>query len=316
VLTVARIRTIKPEAFTSESLASVSLTAERTFFGLLTQADDQGRHRDHAAIIAGLLWPLRPEHTPLDVEEDLAQLAAARLICRYTGEDGKGYLHILSWHRHQKINRASASRLPACPHHESAGARADTRLSEPSPRSHGGGAEEPMSLQGGAAGPSPSWHRVDEPGGQRGLHEASVNDQGGHTEPSVRDQSPDLGSGTVDQQSVPAGRAAPAPPASARQLVAEYAAACANRPPGKVLGHLGREISHLLAEGIGPDHIRAGLERFRARPMHPSVLPSLVNEAMNGGRPGRLARPGSVPTVQAHRPWTNPADSAAYAEEL
>lgn len=40
---LARIRTIKPEAFVSESLATVSLTAERTFLGLLTQADDQGR---------------------------------------------------------------------------------------------------------------------------------------------------------------------------------------------------------------------------------------------------------------------------------
>lgn len=79
---MARIRTIKPEAFVSESLAVVTLTAERTFLGLLTQADDQGRHRDHAAIIAGQLWVLRPEHGPSDVETDLAQLADAGLICR------------------------------------------------------------------------------------------------------------------------------------------------------------------------------------------------------------------------------------------
>ncbi len=71
---MARIRTIKPEAFVSVSLAVVTLTAERTFFGLLTQADDQGRCRD-AAIIAGQLWVLRPEHTPAEVEKDLAQLA-------------------------------------------------------------------------------------------------------------------------------------------------------------------------------------------------------------------------------------------------
>lgn len=82
---MARIRTIKPEAFVSESLAAVSLTAERTFLGLLTQADDQGRHRDHAAIITGQLWVLRPEHTPSDVETDLAQLADAGLICRAQG---------------------------------------------------------------------------------------------------------------------------------------------------------------------------------------------------------------------------------------
>nr|WP_223832906.1 hypothetical protein [Streptomyces venezuelae] len=116
---MARIRTIKPEAFVSESLAVVTLTAERTFFGMLTQADDQGRHRDHAAIIAGQLWVLRPDHTPADVEDDLAQLADAGLICRYQGPDHKRYLHIVTWREHQKINRPSKSRLPGCPHHDS-----------------------------------------------------------------------------------------------------------------------------------------------------------------------------------------------------
>lgn len=71
---MARIRTIKPEAFSSESLAAVSITAERTFFGLLTQADDHGRFRDQSAVIAGLLWSLRPEHGPIEVEDDLTQL--------------------------------------------------------------------------------------------------------------------------------------------------------------------------------------------------------------------------------------------------
>lgn len=134
---LARIRTIKPEAFVSESLAAVTLTAERTFFGLLTQADDQGRHRDHAAIIAGQLWVLRPEHTPADVEKDLAQLADAGLICRYTGPDDKHYLHVVTWHQHQKINRPSKSRLPACPHHDTVGGAARAGLTEAAPPPHG-----------------------------------------------------------------------------------------------------------------------------------------------------------------------------------
>ena len=100
---MARIRTIKPEAFSSESLAAVSLTAERTFFGLLTQADDHGRFRDQPAVLAGLLWSLRPDHGPVDVEDDLTQLAAAQLICRYEGPDGKRYLHIVTWRLHQKV---------------------------------------------------------------------------------------------------------------------------------------------------------------------------------------------------------------------
>ena len=117
---MARIRTIKPEAFESEDLASVDVTAALTFFGLLTQADDSGRFRDHAAIIAGRLWALRPEHTPAHVARDLEQLAEAGLVCRYTGCDGKSWLHIVTWDRHQKINRASDSRLPRCPAHEAA----------------------------------------------------------------------------------------------------------------------------------------------------------------------------------------------------
>ncbi|MFB6518440.1 hypothetical protein [Streptomyces sp. NPDC056401] len=117
---MARIRTIKPEAFESEDLAAVDVTAVLTFFGLLTQADDSGRFRDHPAIIAGRLWALRPEHTPAHVAHDLEQLAAASLVCRYTGCDGKSWLHIVTWDRHQKINRASESRLPRCPAHEAA----------------------------------------------------------------------------------------------------------------------------------------------------------------------------------------------------
>ncbi|MFH9215804.1 hypothetical protein ACIQJ8_28860 [Streptomyces globisporus] len=119
-----RIRTIKPEAFTSESLAEVNVAAERTFFGLLTQADDHGRHRDNAAIIAGLLWPLRAEHTSVHVEDDLHQLANAGLICRYTGCDGRRYLHIVTWSEHQKIDKPSQSRLPSCPQHQADTARA------------------------------------------------------------------------------------------------------------------------------------------------------------------------------------------------
>jgi hypothetical protein len=66
-------------------------------------------------------------------------------------------------------------------------------------------------------------------------------------------------------------------------------------------------VRKLLGEGIAPAHIRAGLERHRAKGLHPSTLPSLVHEAMN-----------SAPTTPiAHRAWTNPADvEAAYGGDL
>ncbi|NEA39878.1 hypothetical protein [Streptomyces sp. SID11385] len=338
-----RIRTIKPEAFVSESLAEVSVEAERTFYGLLTQADDHGRHRDNAAIIAGLLWPLRAEHTSVHVEDDLHQLATAGLLCRYTGCDGRRYLHIVTWAAHQKIDKPSQSRLPSCPEHHAADRCGTckgpcTKPAEPSPKSRGTLDEDSASLRRPldlpprpcaitpdaahrpSAAPQPlpgtdldaSTARDEEIAGQQLFGEASPKAPRSLGEPSAP------GSRILDPGSPsPTGRTAPAPaPISTQQLLAEYAAACAERPPNGVFGHLGRIVKGLLGEGIAPEHIRAGLANFASNPKHPSVLTSMVNEAMNA-RPDGLARPGSRPNVPAHRAWTNPADAAtAYAEEL
>ncbi|MFG2430475.1 hypothetical protein [Streptomyces sp. NPDC048590] len=339
---MARIRTIKPEAFFSESLAEVSVEAERTFFGLLTQADDHGRHRDNAAIIAGLLWPLRAEHNSVHVEDDLHQLASAGLICRYTGCDGRRYLHIVTWSEHQKIDKPSQSRLPSCRQHQAADRCGlckgnCTKQTEDSPATPGGlvetslNAPRPLDLPARATSTSPGHaivsladrqaatdHLVDVPGhpgsetaGQEAFSEDSSNLPRSLPEGSAP------GSRILDPgSSVPTGRTAPAAGVSAKDLVGEYVAGCDERPPSDVIGHLGRITKKLLGEGIAPEHIRAGLANFAANPKHPSVLTSMVNEAMNA-RPGGLARPGIRPNVPAHQAWTNPANaSAAYAEEL
>jgi hypothetical protein len=308
---MARIRTIKPEAFASESLAAVSLSAERTFFGLLTQADDHGRFRDQPAVIAGLLWSLRPDHGPIGVEDDLTQLATADLICRYEGDDGKRYLHVVTWHRHQKINRPSGVRAPACPHHDRAAV-----VHEPSPRTQGALYEGAVSPHGGltegsrkSSEPSPN----HETAGQDTFGEASPRTHGGLTESSASPRRPDLGPRIVDLGSVPSGGAsapAPGPSVSAKQLLDEYVAACAHRPPGQFLGRLGRTVNQLLGEGISPDYLRPALERLRVKGLSPSVLPSLVNEAMN-------ATPPQANSRQPYRAWTNPADvEAAYGGDL
>ncbi|MYQ48759.1 hypothetical protein GTW40_27630 [Streptomyces sp. SID4985] len=337
---MARIRTIKPEAFTSESLAAVTVAAERTFFGLLTQADDHGRHRDNAAIIAGVLWPLRAEHTSVHVEDDLHQLANAGLICRYTGCDGRRYLHIVTWSAHQKIDKPSQSRLPSCPQHQATdrcapckgactkqtegtcpGGLAETSPNVPrgldlpaktasTPPRHGGGASADRQRTADKAGGTSSPDGT-ESAGQDASSEGSPN------VPRSLGEGSAPGSRILDPgSSFPTGRTAPAAGVSTDQLVGEYVAVCAERPPNEVLGHLGRIIKKLLGEGIAPEYIRAGLANFAVNPKHPSVLASMVNEAMNG-RPGGLARPGSRPGVPAHRAWTNPVDAAAaYAEEL
>jgi hypothetical protein len=114
---MARIRSDKPEAYQSETLAEVSLAAERTFKGMATIADDRGRLPDKPAQINGSLWAMRGNHTKDDLEGELRELVAVGLVCRYMGCDGKRYLHMVSWDQHQKIDRPSKSRLPRCLRH-------------------------------------------------------------------------------------------------------------------------------------------------------------------------------------------------------
>ncbi|QMU79047.1 hypothetical protein GXW83_28425 [Streptacidiphilus sp. PB12-B1b] len=350
---MARIRTIKPEAFISESLAQVSVEAERTFFGLLTQADDHGRHRDNAAIIAGLLWPLRAEHTSVHVEDDLQQLAQAGLLCRYTGCDGRRYLHVVTWFDHQKIDKPSQSRLPGCPEHHAAERCAPckgvcTKRVGESPTPTRAFADASATLLGGLAEASPNAPRAfdlpaaadampsapgagqstgqqDGPAATPTAADSTVREtaaQGGFAEASGKAPR-SLGEGSAPGSRIldpgsssPTGRAAPDGPASARQLVGEYVAACGQRPPGDLLGHLGRVVNKLLDEGIAADNVRAGLRRYTEIGGHPSRLPSLVNDAMNHTL-ASLVRPGFGPNVPAHQAWTNPVDAAAaYAEEL
>jgi hypothetical protein len=108
---MARIRTIKPEFFTSLTIADLPLTARLTFIGLWTHADDEGRCVDEPRLIRAAVWPL-DDRTAAEVEDDLHALDDASLIVRYQ-HAGRRYLAVRSWREHQKIDRPKASKLPA-----------------------------------------------------------------------------------------------------------------------------------------------------------------------------------------------------------
>lgn len=339
---MARIRTVKPEMFESESLAECSVTAMLTFIGLLTQADDSGRHRDHPAIIAGRLWALRPEHTAAHVAQDLEELAGSGLICRYTGCDGRTWLHVVTWEQHQKINKATASRVPRCPSHqghqpcgkcqnndcpttrEASSVTSPGRLREDSGSPQGGvdglvsadtaPAESAAASGGPASVPfdDPAAALVAPPGrsaGEAGFPEDSGRATGGVPEGSRS------GSRILDPGSFLTGREAPAPDAvpgsvSAKELVAEYVRDCPRRPPEDFLGLMGRKIRVLLDERFDPQDIRAALERLRAKGLHPSVLPSLVNEVVNAPQcasaPSSASGTGPWASASGYTPYLNP----------
>jgi len=110
---MARIRTIKPDAFTSESLSSVPAAVRWTFAGLWTYVDDDGRGRADVRLIKAALYPLDDSTSVADIESHLRQLEQIGAVCRYMA-GGKQYLHVVEFVTHQRINRKSNSSLPAC----------------------------------------------------------------------------------------------------------------------------------------------------------------------------------------------------------
>lgn len=132
-----RIRTIKPEFFSSLTIDKLSLAAQRTFIGLWTYADDWGRGLDDSRLIKAAIWPLRDSHTTKKIDADMADLEKLELISRYE-YDGVGYFQILGWAEHQKVNRPATSRIPLPPPPEDSpraqGAITEASVKPPTPR--------------------------------------------------------------------------------------------------------------------------------------------------------------------------------------
>lgn len=68
---------------------------------------------------------------------------------------------------------------------------------------------------------------------------------------------------------------------TAQTLVGEWLEHCQHRPPGNVIGQVAKQVRGLLEEGIGAEHVRQGFALWHSRSLHPSTLPSVVNEVLN-----------------------------------
>lgn len=109
---MARIRSIHPEACTSERLARVGAEAERCYWRLQTHCDDEGRAEDNARLIWAALFPLLEDVTPGQVDGWLDELTREGLVVRYEVE-GRRYLAVTQWGRFQHPQRPKPSKFPA-----------------------------------------------------------------------------------------------------------------------------------------------------------------------------------------------------------
>ena len=111
---VARIRTIKPEFFSHEILASKSAHARLLAIGLLTLADCEGRVRWVPMQVHSQVFPWEAS---VKIEVLLRELIDASYVIHYE-VDGKRYVEIVNFKKHQRLSgkeSAYESRLPSPP---------------------------------------------------------------------------------------------------------------------------------------------------------------------------------------------------------
>lgn len=301
---MARIRSIKPEYWSDRSLArQLSRDARLLYIALWNFADEHGRLPGDPRWVKGNCLPYEDDLDPTAVEQLLGELTAAGKVIAYEA-DGDPYLYLPNLAKHQRLEAAKVpSRFPALPSGDApppgtgpdkgvrdagkaqpgadqSGHRADT--SDPGADEDGPGQSSEVLKR------SAQIRSMSGPGRAESAFRADLSAPGADQREPGAEQSATIVAlqvaGGREQGLPPTAGSADAPPAgvTAQDLTAEYVTGCAKRPPRQVLGQLGKHIAAMLAEGIDPDDVRRGLAAWHAKGLHPSTLPSVVHEVMNG----------------------------------
>lgn len=113
---MGRIRTIKPEFWEDEAIGLLSRDARLLFLCCLNSADDEGILRWSGAYLKAQAFIYDSDLTVKTVEKLMKELTESSLIFSYTASKAKQpFGLIVNFHKHQKINRPTPSRLPPPP---------------------------------------------------------------------------------------------------------------------------------------------------------------------------------------------------------
>lgn len=107
---MARIRTIKPEFWTSDQVMSVSRDARLLFIGMWNFADDGGNQPANAKTIKAQVFPY-DDLSEADILRLVDELTANELLEPYES-DYRWYWNIPTWKKHQRIDQPTY-RYPA-----------------------------------------------------------------------------------------------------------------------------------------------------------------------------------------------------------
>ena len=108
-----RSRVIKPEFWSDEKLAKVSLQARLVFIGLWMTSDDAGTTKGHPIWLKSQIFPY-DEITIKQFETWLNELIQLKRVLPYD-VNGEKYLYIPGFIKHQKISHPSPAKNPTPP---------------------------------------------------------------------------------------------------------------------------------------------------------------------------------------------------------
>lgn len=108
-----RIRSFKPEFFTSAQVVECSTNARLLFLGMWCWCDDKGVHPASVKQAKMEVFP-GDEFAPEQIGGFIAELIENRLLIEYEGHDGQRYWSVTGWH-HQRIDKPQPAKYPAPP---------------------------------------------------------------------------------------------------------------------------------------------------------------------------------------------------------
>lgn len=320
-----RIRTVKPEFWRSDDVTALTRDERLLFIGLWSYVDDNGVGIDDYRQIAGDLFAMEEDQTEIRqfIRDGLATLSRRLLIARYT-VDGKHYIYVTGWDKHQRIDRPGKPRYPKPPADYKPPTSGNTPRTDQANESSRQSRDSLATLSNKtnrtptelgrvevgsahadftpAAGTPPlTWDsRQSREGVATGTGEQG--NRGTGENPSGRP-----GNATTDRaRDRIAALNATAHSAQAHRLVEAYAATCNRRPPSKVLSGLAVEVDALLTEHWPPEQVRAALDAWGTKALGPGALPSIAHELAN-------RRPPAPDQIR----WTSTTDErVAQAQAL
>lgn len=101
---MARIRTIKPEFWTSEQVMELSLVARLAFVGMWNFCDDGGVHPASPKTLKAEVFP-SDDITSAEIAAAVQEMIEQGLVIEYVGaDDGRAYWAVTGWY-HQKVDQ-------------------------------------------------------------------------------------------------------------------------------------------------------------------------------------------------------------------